>query len=250
MLVNKNDFRVNIPLWNIALWCILIVWTYGVTHAADLLFSNFEGFFMMVDNELTIKWHTPGMLSLIVGSILLAIFFLTYYIKLKNYNSKNPHNKVPAITFLRPGELLEDDEMLRQVTKNATKKVYILYSLTVPLLIFIMIIFPLDRYVYIVLLSLLLIVHNALYYREIRKFISGDYSLSNTSKPMFNKLQRGFIGFVVVAFILVITIPTIRIVQMEIEHKESLQEFKACVHEGKTATLELKENGSTTVICE
>ena len=40
--MNKNDFRVQIPLWNIALLIILMIFGYGVVYAADMAYSNFE----------------------------------------------------------------------------------------------------------------------------------------------------------------------------------------------------------------
>ena len=247
--MNKKDFRVQVPLWNITLLLILMYWTYGIAYAVDMKVSDFEGVFVVVDDGLKIG-HFPGILSIYVGFFLVVVFFIAYFLRLKRYNQKNPNNKMNAFTFLKPGEFLEDDEMLRQVTENATKKVYILYSQALPLLIFLIVIFPFDRYVYIVMLILLLIVHNALYYLEIRKFLSGDYNLTTKRKSKNNKFQKLFTVFAILALIIAITIPVVRIIQIEINNKETLQEFEACIKEGRTATMEFEDNGLTSVICE
>ncbi|MFA9559168.1 hypothetical protein ACERII_17810 [Evansella sp. AB-rgal1] len=248
--MSNKDFRVQVPLWNIALWIVLMIWTYGVAHAVDMIISDFEGVYVVSDNGLQINWHVPGMLSIIIGTFLLLVFFATYFLKIRRYNEKNPNNKVGTFTFIKPGEFLEDDEMLRQVTESATKKVYILYSQALPLLIFFIVIFPLERYVYVVMIILLLIVHNALYYLEIRRFLSGDYNLSTKRKSRNNRLQKVFTVFLILAFILAIAIPIGRIIQIEINHSETLQEFEACIKEGRTATMEYEENGFASVECE
>jgi len=248
--MSKKDFRVQVPLWNITLWVILMYWAYGVAHAVDMIVSDFEGVFVVTDNGLHINWHVPGMLSIIIGTFLLVVFFGAYILKIKSHNEKNPNNKMDTFTFIKLGEFLEDDEMLRQVTENATKKVYIFYSQALPLLIFLIVIFPLDRYLYIVMLFLFLIVHNALYYFEIRKFLSGDYNLSTKKKSKNNKLQKIVAVFVILAFILAIAIPVVRIIHIDINHKETLQEFEAYIKEERTATMEFQENGLTSVKCE
>lgn len=248
--MNKSDFRVQFPLWNITLWLILMYWTYGVAYSADMLFSDFEGVFEVINDGLKINWHVPGMFSIILGFFLVIVFFVAYFIRLKQHNRMNPNNKMNAFTLLKLGEFLEDDEMLRQVTENATKKVYIFYSQALPLIIFLIVIFPLNRYIYVVMLFLLLIVHNALYYLEIRRFLSGDYNLSTKRKPRNNKLSKVVTIFVLFTCFLAIAIPFVRITQIEINHKETLQEFEACIKEGRAATMEFGENGFTSVKCE
>lgn len=248
--LDNKDFRVQVPLWNIAVWIILMIWTYGVVYAVDMITSDFKGVFVVLDYGLQINWHVPGILSIIIGTLFLAIFFTAYFLKLKRYNEQNPSKKLDTFTFIKPGEFLEDDEMLRQVTENATKKVYIFYSQALPLLIFLFVIFPLDRYAYIVMIFSLLIVHNALYYLEIRRFLSGNYNISPKRKPKNNKFQKVVTVFVILAFILAIAIPVVRIIQIEINHNETLREFEACIKEGKKATMEVEENGITSIKCE
>ena len=78
--MNKNDFRVQLPLWNIALLIILIIFSYGVVYAADMLFSDFEGVLVIGDNEVLINWNIPAIVSLLVGiSLINLIFFCILY---------------------------------------------------------------------------------------------------------------------------------------------------------------------------
>jgi hypothetical protein len=45
--MNEKDFRVQIPLWNIALLVSLLIWSYGAVYAADLQFNNVEDVFVI-----------------------------------------------------------------------------------------------------------------------------------------------------------------------------------------------------------
>ena len=113
---------------------------------------------------------------------------------------------------------MDDDEMLRQVTQNATKKVYILYSHTLPLLVGIMFL-PFNRYIFIVCLLTILILHHTLYYREIKKYINGKYSLAHEISPSEKakidlktyKFQKGMKVFSVIFIVMILTISTGRI---------------------------------------
>ena len=58
-----------------------------------------------------------------------------------------------------------------QVTQKATKRIYIYYSQILPLVILLMM-FPLNRYVYIAVIFLLIIIQNLIYYRYMRMYIS------------------------------------------------------------------------------
>ncbi|WP_330948492.1 hypothetical protein [Virgibacillus sp. MG-45] len=242
--MNNNDLRVQLPLWNIALMVILMIWSYGIVYSVDVIFNEFEGVYDVVGNSVIINWNLPGILSIIIGFFFLIIFFIAYSIKLKKHNKKNPNRKIPFITFLKPGELLEDDEMLRQVTRNATQKVYILYSHTIPLLICLMF-FPLDRYLIISLLFLLIIIHNVLYYLEIRKFMKGEYSIDQSSDYVRtaskNKLQRYVVMVILGVLIIIVSTVVIRILQIESNHKENISKAESCLDNGGTVVFE--ENG-------
>ena len=95
--MNKKDFRVQLPLWNIALLIILIIFGYGVVYAADMSFSDFEEVFVIEDNEALISWNIPAIVSFIIGFFLLILFSFAYFIKLNRHNKHNPHNQLPTL---------------------------------------------------------------------------------------------------------------------------------------------------------
>ena len=167
--MNKNDFRLKFPLWNVALFTILMIWMYSVVYLTDMYFNEFEGMFG-VNGEFNL--NTLALLSFFIGLVLLILFFITYFIKLNRHNKKNPTKKMSAFTILKLGEFIEDDELFRQVTQSATKKVHIFYTQLLPLVILLMV-FPLNRYVFIVVIFLLLIIQNLMYYRHINKYAIG-----------------------------------------------------------------------------
>ncbi|MBP3950229.1 hypothetical protein [Bacillus suaedae] len=168
--MNKNDFRVQFPLWNIALFVILIIFTYGAVYCADMLFNDFTGAFRLENGRVVPNLELLRVFSIILGAVLLILFFISYFIRIRRHNKLHLNQKLNAFTLLTPNEFLEDDEMFNQVTRNATKKVYSFYSQMLPLIVVIML-FPIDRYIFIVIIFLTLIIQNALYYREIRHYI-------------------------------------------------------------------------------
>ena len=170
MRMNKNDFRVQFPLWNIALWAILIIYSYGGVYSFDLLFSDFDGMLGYENDNVVINWNIPVLISIILGTILLIIFFVAYFTKLKRHNKEHPNQKMKPFSFIKFGEFIEEDELFKQVTQKATKKVYILYANMLPIIVIIMF-FPIHRYIFMVTIFLTLIIQNVLYYREIRKYI-------------------------------------------------------------------------------
>lgn len=248
--MNKKDFRVQLPLWNIALWVILMIWSYGVIYAVDMLASDFEGVIVHTNDGVTINWHLPGVFSIIIGTLLLIVFFVVYLSKIKRHNQQNPSKQLAAFTFTKPGEFLQDDEMLRQVSENATKKIYIFYSHALPLLVFIIALLPVNRYLFVVLIFLMLMLQNALYYIEIRKFLSGNYILSTEQAPANNRHQKIITTFIILVFFVAITIPAVRITQVRVNNNAALEEFGACLDQGRTATIEYDEDGFATVECE
>ena len=167
MTMTKNDFRVKFPLWNVALYSILMIWAYSVVYSADMLFTDFAGVF---DGE-GINLDMIAVGSFFIGPILLIIFFVAYFFKLNQHNKENPNNPMSAFSLLKPGEFIEFDELFSQVTQSATKKVYIFYSQMLPLVVLLMF-FPFNRYVFIVAILLLIIIQNLIYYRHMRSYVS------------------------------------------------------------------------------
>lgn len=252
--MSKKDFRVQFPLWNIALCVILLIVTFSIVRLTDMLFNGFEGVFSEVGNDIIINWSMLPLFSLFVGVGLLIAFFIAYFMKLNKHNKENPNKKLDAFTSFRPNEFLDDDEMLSQVTRNATKKVYILYSSFLPLLIVLMF-FPFDRYVFIFGIFLLLILQNTLFYKEIRQYISGQYRFHEPisaqrekSAASKSKMLKRTFSIVTIA-ILIIGIG--RIIQMENHHEANMIKFEACLDAGATAIVEKNSLLSlSTVTCE
>lgn len=256
--MNKKDFRVQIPLWNIALLVSLMIWSYGAVCAVDMQFYTFDDVFVIGSNEVLINWNIPAVVSFSIGFSLFIAFTFAYFIKLNRYNKHNPHNQIPAFTFLKLGEFMEDDEMLRQVTQNATKKVYILYSHVLPLLVVIMFL-PFHRYIFIVCLLIVLILHHALYYREINKYINGKYSLTqeiSQSEKSNNdlktqKFQKRMRVFSIVFIVMILTISTGRILLIKNNSDAIMIKAEKCMNQGGTF---FYESGSlftlSTVTCE
>ena len=256
--MNKNDFRVQIPLWNIALLVSLLICSYGVIYAIDMLFNDFDGVFVIENNEVLTNLNMPAIVSLLVGLFLLIVIFIAYLSKLSRHNKENPTNQIAAFTIVRLGEFMEDDEMLRQVTQNATQKVYILYSLALPLSIFLMFL-PLNRYIFIVSLVVLLILHHTLYYREMRMYINGKYSMNQEISPnqkvkndlKSQKFQKGMIIFSVVFIVLILTISTVRILLVKNNSDANMIKMEKCMDQGGTIIYENESLFSLSkVTCE
>ncbi|MDQ0269798.1 hypothetical protein [Cytobacillus purgationiresistens] len=240
--MNKSDFRVQMPLWNIVLCMILLIWFYGIVHYVDLMFDDFEGVFSIVENEVVVQWPVPATISIIIGVILIIVFFIAYSIKIKQHNKLNPSHRVNGVTLINPGELIDDDEMLRQVTQNATKKVYVFFTSVLPLLVFLFA-FPFNRYVFIVLILLIMVIHNLLLYLEINKYLDGSYNshqpISNEEKKQKRlKMNRTLKMIISSIVIIAITFAVIRLIQINSNHKSIMIKAEQCMDEGKVVVME------------
>ncbi|WP_017187065.1 hypothetical protein [Alkalibacillus haloalkaliphilus] len=233
--MKNDDFRVQFPLWNIALLIILSIWSYGVVYAIDLVVSDFEGVFYTTGQQVHINWHMPSVLSLVIGQLALIAFFIIYFIKLRQYNKNNSGNELRLCTFFKPHELLEDDELFRQVTKRTTKKVYILYAQAIPVIIFLIMFLPTQRFLYITLLIVLLIAHNALYFWEIRKFMNGKAQSSHTGINPDKHLSRFTLFTIAIIVFLALAFPTYQFVQIQTNHERMLEQFEHCLEDGHEA---------------
>ncbi|TMW70980.1 hypothetical protein [Alteribacter natronophilus] len=167
--MNKKDFRVRVPLWNIAIFAALAFWAYGGVYAVDMMWNGIE---VTVENgEASVLWNMPALAAAFGGMALLLIVVTAYFIQVIRHNRRNPEKKLGAIYFFKPVELLEDDEMVSQITNRAAKKVYAFYTSLLPLLVLLML-FPLPRYTFILIVCLGIMAHNAIIYREMRRFVS------------------------------------------------------------------------------
>ena len=100
------------------------------------------------------------------------------------------------------------------------------------------------------MLFLTMIIHHAIYYVEIRKYFSGNYHVNTKKKSSNNKFSKAIVISLIFTIIIIVAIPTVRIIQMKSHHNEVLQKYEACIEEGRIATVEMKENGLTSVECK
>lgn len=161
--MSKEDFRLQFPLWNIGLYIILMIWFYGIVSMFDISIEPY-----MINLFYTI--NNTGLIALLTGFVLLIVYFISYFMKLNKHNTNNPENKMSAFTMFKLNEFVEGDELFRDVTKEATKKVYIFYTQMIPIII-LLLLFPIERYVFIFMLFLLLIIQNLIFYRHINRYL-------------------------------------------------------------------------------
>lgn len=231
--MNNNDFRVQFPLWNIALWFIFMIWTYGVIYAVDLLLNGLESH----------NWNVAAITALFGGTFLMLLFLVLYAVKIHKHNKRYPHQQIDGFSLFKPGEFIDDDEMLQQVTQNATRKVYVFYWQFLPLIILLML-FPFNRYVFIVALCLVFIIQNLLYYLEVRKYFSGDTDYADDTpapkKPVQTKknLRKTAPLVVVGVLVLVAAITATAIFQMKSTHEANLEQAEKCLDNGGTVVSE------------
>ncbi|WP_223702336.1 hypothetical protein [Sutcliffiella deserti] len=240
--MNNKDLRVQLPLWNIAAYTSLMIFMFSAVRFMDMAFNDFEGvFYYYWEGQTEIKWEMLPLWSFFGGLGLFVLILIAYYTKLKRYNKENPTNKLYPFNLLRPVEFLEDDEMIRHVTSNATKKVYVLYSLALLLLIFVMLI-PFHRYIFIFILILFLIIKNAMYYSEIRSYISGNYRFneeipSHQRAKYDSSLSKKFKLALIIVTVAVLFLGALRIVQMEINHRANMVKMEECMDNGNTVVV-------------
>ena len=176
--MNKNDFRLQMPLWNAGLIFILMIMLFSGVYAIETWNNDFQNISL---EDGTFLSNNPAFIPFLVGSILFIIFLFLFSLKLNQYNKMNPARKMKFFS-LSP-ELVDDDEMMQQITNAATRKVYVYYSNMIPLIL-LLLFFPLHRYVYIFAVSFLIIGQYVIYYRHLSKYAEG---ISKTHVPLFNK---------------------------------------------------------------
>ncbi|MBO1912138.1 hypothetical protein J4G37_46005, partial [Microvirga sp. 3-52] len=116
-----------------------------------------------------------------------------------------------------------------------------------------------NRYIFIVCLLIIMILHQALYYREINQYINGKYSLSqeiSQSEKSKNdlktqKFQKGMKVFSIVFIVMILTVSTGRILLIKNNSDAIMIKAEKCMDQ--TGTF-FYESGSlftlSTVTCE
>ena len=178
--MNKNDFRLQMPLWNAGFFFILVIFSFSVVYAIDTWNSNYLNVFL---EDGTFYINRLAIISCIIGLTISIVYFFVYILKIIQYNKMNPTRKIKFTSFIHLSEFVDDDEMMQQITNAATRKVYVYYSSMAPLIL-LLLFFPLHRYIYIVALSFIIIGQYIIYYLHLSKYAEG---ISKTHIPLFNK---------------------------------------------------------------
>ncbi|MGP4071792.1 hypothetical protein ACTWQB_04480 [Piscibacillus sp. B03] len=235
--MSLKDLRVQYPLWNVALFLIFMIFAYGVVHWVDALWYDSE--IVVQFTEEGSVWNIGVVFSTIAGLGLFTLFFLLYTIKWRKHNKANPNQKMPFLT-IKPGEFIEDDELLNRVTQNATRKVYTLYTNALPIIVMTMF-FPLDRYFYILMVFALLIIHNLIYYLDMRQFVQGTYNFSKKKQQPINLSK--LLGIVTVSTLIVaMSVIVIQFIRIDLASEQNGEILEECLDKGGKAVIE-KDDG-------
>lgn len=152
-----KDLRVQMPLWNIA----------AIVELGAMIIPMLLSEIRWFDKDLIFSIKMDYGLISLCGIFLFIVTCILVILKTIQFNKENPNRKM-KIFSLKPGEYIEDDEMFNQVTNNATRKVYTFLSGAIPMLIVVAIFLP--KIWVVILLLLMAIIQNLIYYMEIRKF--------------------------------------------------------------------------------
>ena len=222
--MNKNDFRLQFPLWNACLFFLLMIFSYSAIYAIDLWNTEFTGLFR---EDGTFYIDKVALITCGISFLSLVVFYYFYLLKVRQYNKTNPTRKIKFFTSIHLLEFVDDDEMMQQVTNQATRKVYIFYSNILPPVLLLLML-PLHRYVYIVTICGLIITQNIIYYRHLSKYAEG---INTSNAPLVNKK------------ILITTITTISILafscfglfyKLEQDQQQDLQLIRDCLDKDGT----------------
>lgn len=239
--MSLKDLRIQYPLWNIALFLIFMLFSYGVVHWVDALWYD-PGIVVRFTEEGQV-WDASVIFSTVAGLFLFVLFFILYAIKWRKHNKANPNQKMSFLT-VRPGEFIDDDEVLNRVTQNATRKVYTLYTNALPIIVMAMF-FPLDRYFYILMVFALLIIHNLIYYLNMRRFVLGTYDFSKKSKEPYNLSK--LLGFLTASTLIVaMSVIVIQFIRIDLASENNSEILEECLDEGGKAVIE-KDDGFFSV---
>ena len=237
--MNKNDFRLQMPLWNAGLIFILMIMLFSGVYAVETSNNDFQNIPHEDGTFLTFLSNNPAFIPFMGGSILVIIFIFLFSLKLNQYNKMNPTRKMKL--FSLSSELVDDDEMMQQITNAATRKVYVYYSNIIPLIL-LLLFFPLHHYVYIFALSFLIIGQYVIYYRHLSKYAEG---LSKTHVPLFTRriVTTTFaVLFIFAAAISGLFYKLEKDLQADIQFMENY--MKDCLDKGGTFTLNQTTSGS------
>ena len=180
--MNKNDFRLQMPMWNAGFIFIIMFLLFSGVYGITTWDKNFQN--ISLENG-TYESNYLAFIPFLGGSILFIIYIYLFILRVIQYNKMNPTRKMNffSITTIQLPEFVDDDEMMQQITNAATRKVYVYYSNMIPLLLLLLFL-PLHRFIYILVISLIIIGQCVIYYRHLSKYAEG---VSKPHVPLFNK---------------------------------------------------------------
>ena len=237
--MNKNDFRLQLPLWNASFIFILMFLLFSSVYGITTWDRNFRN--ISLENG-TYESTYLAFIPFLVGAILFIIYIYLFILKVIQYNKMNPTRKMNfSITITQIPEFVDDDEMMQQITNAATRKVYVYYSNMIPLILLLLFL-PLHRFIYILAISLIIIGQCVIYYRHLSKYAEGK---STTHVPLFNK--RIVATTFAILFIFTVAISGLfyklnKDFQVDMQFME--ENMKDCLNKGGTFTLISTTSGS------
>ncbi|MFJ8234820.1 hypothetical protein ACIQ34_03610 [Ureibacillus sp. NPDC094379] len=150
------NIRMFYPLFNIVSCIILLFMGWGFTRN-DV---------MITESSFSYTIHPIG----VIAWLALLVFCIGFTIYIKIYNKRNPNKKIKLLS-VKPPEYLEEDEMYQYATMKATKKVYTFITWALPcILAFLLMPFPYSKFMIFVLIAMLIIIQNLIFFFEMRKF--------------------------------------------------------------------------------
>ena len=247
--MKKNDLRIQAPLWNIAAALILLLISYVAIATIDQTLFSYD--YLLANNDLSIEffWNWKVIWVAVISTVLSIIFIITYVKKLSSHNKQFPHQRI-AFFSDRPVEYIEEDEMFRQVTQKATQKVYSFYTYVIPAVIVIML-FPFDRYVFIFLLFAMIVIHNLLYYLEMRKLFKSTQN-DRQLFGQFGKVKNKVLLFVITTCLVIITVGAVQIFRINSNAETNSVKAEECLKKNGTVVITEKKGlfSLTSYSCE
>src|SRR5690625_4244241 len=146
--------RIQYPLWNIFGLVPLLIFGWGAISLEAVHQDSSFGIFLQK--------------VILVGLLLVALYFFMYAIVVIRHNKKYPKHKVHPFS-LQPNEYVEDDEMFKEVTMRATKKVYSFIYWALPALLGITLVIENRSIIYFGII-IIIIIQNSIYYREMKQY--------------------------------------------------------------------------------
>lgn len=163
----KNDMRVTYPLWQMGFIAIMMGLVFLIGSAMH--FETYEdGGFMF-----TIQLEFMNGIIVYVLLLLCTALLIWFTVKVVRHNKKFPGRKITFFSF-KPQEYMDDDELFQEVTRRATQKVYTFFAMALPLISVLFIMLPINKTWIILSILLLSMMQYFIYYRTIRKYVTGD----------------------------------------------------------------------------